>query len=387
MKVSDLVNRGQLLPNKVHQERADLFRHHPDGSVEIIPIRLKSLTSGDTTGDLALTDLDSLHIYSTDDVDRKKFVVIDGMVQKPGQYPLYDGMTVGDLIFLAGNFTASAFTLEGELARIDSLGTTSIMTVSLVGAPAGQSLRLHENDRLFVRQIPGYQLHRLVSIEGEVRFPGRYSLTGQTETLWQLLNRAGGFTEQAFPEGLVFKRGAIVADLARKNIQGIMEKSIPLVADSLGALHPAHPIKLDQEDSDRIIIDAEKLLSSDGGQGDFPLQAGDEIYVPEIPSGIPVLGEVCAKGTIKYEVGKKVSYYLDQAGGFTKRADKKEVRLVKANGRVYASGDARGKRVTIGDVIVVPSEIKNDKDWFKFVSTSLSILTGVATTVLIVNKL
>lgn len=387
MKVSDLMMRGQLLPNKVHQERADLFRHHPDGAVEIIPIRLKSLSAGDPALDMPLMDLDSLHIYSTDEVDRKKYVHIDGLVRNPGRYPLYEGMNIGDLIFLAGNFSASAYTLDGELARIDSLGATSVMSVPLAGTAAGQKLPLQEDDHLFVRRIPGYQLHRLVTIEGEVRFPGKYSLSGNNETLWQLLNRAGGFTEQAFPEGMVFKRRAIVADLARKNIQGILEKSIPLVADSLGAFHPSQPVKLDQENTDRIIIDADRLLATEGKQGDFHLQAGDSIYIPEIPSGVPVLGEVCAKGTIKYELGKKVSYYLDQAGGFTKRADKKEVRLVKANGRVFASGDARGKKVTIGDVIIVPSEIKKDHDWLKFVSTSLSILTGVATTALIVGKL
>jgi protein involved in polysaccharide export with SLBB domain len=386
MHVTDLIGKGQLLPNDVYLERADLYRHRPDGAIEILPIRLKEIAAGQAN-DILLQDLDSLHVYGTGEVERKKFVEVDGMVQKPGRYPLYDGMTAADLIFLAGNFTASAYTLEAEMARIDSLGATSVLLVRLDHPGQGNNFALQESDHLFVRQIPGYQLHRIVTIEGEVNFPGKYSLSKTNETLWNLLSRAGGFTDRAFPTGVVFKRKAIVADLERKNIDGIMRSSVPLVVDSTGAFKPVQMVTLDKENSDRIVIDIDRLLTSQGAVGDFSLQAGDSIYVPEIPSGISVLGEVCAKGTIKHQPNKKVKYYLEQAGGFTKRADKGDLRLVKANGRVYSSRNVMGQKVEIGDVIIVPTEIKKDHDWLKFVSTSLSILTGVATSVLIINKL
>jgi len=220
-----------------------------------------------------------------------------------------------------------------------------------------------------------------------VNFPGKYSLSKNNETLWHLLSRAGGFTDRAFPTGLVFKRKAIVTDLERKNIDGIMRGSVPLEVDSTGVLKPTLAVALDKENSDRIVIDMDLLQTSQGKLGNFPLQAGDSIYVPELPSGVPVLGEVCAKGTIKHVPDKKVKFYLEQAGGFTKRADKGDLRLVKANGRVYSSRNVMGQKVDVGDVIIVPAEIKKDHDWLKFVSTSLSILTGVATSVLIINKL
>lgn len=386
MHVSDLIGKGQLLPNDVYLERADLYRHQPDGRIEILPIRLKDITAG-SAHDLLLNDLDSLRVYGVNEVERKKTVEIDGMVQNPGIYPLYNSMTVADLVFLAGNFTANAYTLEAELARIDSQGTVSVLQIRIDNPEQDSSFLLQENDHLFVRQIPGYQLHRMVTIEGEVRFPGRYSLSKDNETLWHLLSRAGGFTDKAFPTGLVFRRRAIMADLERKNIDGIMRSSVPLVADSAGELKPAQIVALDEENSDRIVIDIDHLLSSQGTIGDFPLQAGDSIYVPELPSGISVLGEVCAKGTIKHQPNKKVKFYLEQAGGFTKRADKGDIRLVKANGRVCTSGNVSTQKVDVGDVIIVPVEIKRDHDWLKLVTTSLSILTGVATSVLIINKL
>jgi protein involved in polysaccharide export with SLBB domain len=383
-RISDLIEKGQLLPNNVHMERADLYRRLSNGRIEIRAISLKGILKGNSEDNILLADLDSLQIYCTDSVAQEKHVYIDGMVKNPGRYPLYDNMTVSDLIFLAGNLNENAYMLQAELARIDTNGNTSILYVPLNDR---NDMILTENDHLFVRKIPGYQLHRMVTIEGEVLFPGRYSLTHKNETFWELLGRTGRFTRKAFPIGIVFKRKAIVEDLKRKNIADIVESSLPLMADSTGTLKPVKTISFEPESMDRIIVDMERLIATGGAEGDFKLQAGDYIFVPETPTGVTVMGEVCASGTITYEPGKKVKHYLEQAGGFTRRADKGQTRLVKANGRVYASGTALSKRADLGDVIIVPTEIKKERDWLKYFTTGASILTGVATTLLIFDRL
>jgi len=385
MCIADLLKKGQVLPNNVYRGRADLYRNHPDGKTEIIPINLDDTCR--TGNACPLQDRDSLHVYSIFEVERKKFVYIDGQVQNPGKYPLYENMTVNDLIFLAGNLQDNAYMLSAELARIDNSGRTSVLQIPLDRDEDGTGLALRENDHLYIRTIPGYQFHRTVTIEGEVRFPGIYSLSHKDETLYELLHRAGGFTDKAFPLGTVFKRHAIIDDLQRKDIGAILESSKPLIADTAGNLLPVRTAPINEESMDRIIIDMDRLLTSAGGQGDFTLQAGDYIYVPEIPTGISVLGEISANGTIKYEPGKKVKYYLDQAGGFTKRADKGETRLVKADGRVFTSNNTMHKDVGLGDVIIVPAEIKKQRDWLKIFATSASIITGVATSVLIIDRL
>ncbi|MCK5126032.1 MAG: SLBB domain-containing protein [candidate division Zixibacteria bacterium] len=386
MCLSDLIDNGQLLPNNVYLDRADLYRKHSDGTTEILAINLRDIIDGTNSVNIPLQDMDSLHIYDISKVEQEKYVYIDGLVQAPGQYPLYKNMNINDLIFLAGNFKESAYMLTAELARIDEKGNTNVLYVHL-DDENGRNMQLLENDQLFIRKIPGYQLHRTVTIEGEVNFPGEYSLSKNNETLWQLLHRAGGFTKQAFPIGAVFKRKAIVEELNRKNISNILATSQPLMADSLGILRPIETITLRPESMDRIIIDMEMLMATYGMQGDFKLQTGDYIYIPEVPTGISVLGEISANGTIRYEKNTKVKDYIKKAGGFTKRADKGETRLVTASGQVYANGNVLSKKVSIGDVIIVPSEIKKEKDWFKFISTSLSVLTGVATTFLIIDRL
>lgn len=386
MRVSDLLDKCQLKPNNVFLERADLYRRTPDGQREIIAIDLQAVIDGDASANIQLTDLDSLEIFDITNIERKKFVNIEGLVQNPGKYQLYKNMTISDLIFHAGNLEASAYMLEAELARIDRLGNTEILNIHLYN-DSHKQFKLKENDHLFVRKIPGYQLHRTVTIEGEVKFPGTYTLTHRNETFWELLMRAGGFTDKAFPIGTVCKRPAIVEDLRRKDIEGIINNSQPLIADSTGEIRQHDIIALRPNSMDRIILDMDLLLETNGNQGDFKMQSGDYIHIPEIPTGIPVLGEICANGTIKYQEGLKVKEYLTKAGGFSKRADKGETRLIKANGRVYASSGVLKEKVDLGDVIVVPAEIKKQKDWFKFISTSLSILTGVATSILIIDRL
>lgn len=387
MTISDLLDKGQLPPADVHWERADLFRRTEDGRRAIIAVDLAAIKNGNQILDIPLTDLDSLHVYSVSDVDRDRFVYIEGMIQKPGRYPLYEQMTIADLIFQAGDLNENAYLLEAELARIDSLGNNSIISVPL-NRTDGFGLPLMENDRLFIRQIPGYQLHRLATIEGEVIFPGRYPLTSLNETFWQLLNRAGGLTEKAFPVGTICRRPAIIDNLRRKNIDNIFSHSQPLLADSTGALlpMPGTDLDLDKGNMSRIVVDMNLIIATGGAQGDFVLQAGDQIYIPEIPTGVSVLGEVCANGSIQFEPGIKVKEYINKAGGFTRRADKGETRLIKANGRVLASG-IMGKSVDLGDIIIVPAEIKQDRDWTRFITTSMAVLTGLATTVLIVDRL
>lgn len=382
--VKMLIERAELLPENVYYERANLFRRYADRRIEIIAVNLHELLNGST--DIVLQDLDSLHIYGIDEVEREKYVYINGEVKNPGKYRLYDNMMVSDLIFLAGRLNRNAYQVNVELARADSLGKVNLQSIDLT-RPKGNQFRLQESDHIFVRRIPDWFSHRMITIEGEVRFPGRYALLSRDETLHDLIKRAGGFTENAFPKGTIFWRKSIGESLERKNLYEIVSNSQPLEEDSLGNIRKVELIKFNTANMNRIIIDMEKIISTDGVDGNLPLQSNDSLYVPEIPSGISVMGAVGANGTIKFELRKKVRYYIERAGNFTNQADKKGTRLIKADGRVFAGGGTLGKRVEIGDAVVVPIQIRKDHDWLKTLSTTLSVVGSVATSILIIDRL
>jgi protein involved in polysaccharide export with SLBB domain len=379
-----LIMQAELLPENVYFERANLFRKYPDRRVDIIPVCLESILEG--RGDIPLQDLDSLHVYSIDDVKRKEYVYVEGEVERPGKYLLYDNMTLSDLIFLAGNFKKNAYQLNVELARTDSLGKVALKNVNMTDSMQCR-LRLQEDDCVFVREIPDWFLHRTVTIEGEVALPGKYALLSRSETLYDLINRAGDFTENAFPKGTIFTRRTISRSLEMQNLPEIIANSQPLKEDSSGTVRKVELIRFNPENVNRVIIDMDKIVSSGGGEGNLTLQNNDYVFVPEIPTGISVMGAVGANGTIRFTHGKNVKYYIERAGNFTNQADKKGTRLIKADGRVFAKGGTLGKRVELGDAIVVPTEIKKDRDWLKTLSTTVSIIGGLATTAFIIDRL
>ena len=385
-RVSDLIERAQLQPYDVHLKRANLFRRFSDWRREVIAVDLGAVITGSGENDILLQDGDSLHVYSIQDVNWDRYVLIDGRVKHSGQYIYYDSMTVEDLIFLAGSFDRGASLYRAEIARTDSSGNVTLIDADLSNE-SSRRIRLEEDDRVYVRQLPNWQLHRTVKLEGEVMYPGEYVLAGRDETLYEMIARAGGTTETAFPRGTIVERASIGESLKRKRVPDLLKKSSPVVEDSLGNISRQDLFEFEPTSMDRIVLDVDRLLQSKGKVGDIALQPGDRIFVPRIPSGISVLGAVGSSGTIKFKDGEKARYYLRRAGDFSTEADKHGVRLIRANGEVYSGGGTMGKRVELGDIIVVPTKVRKERDTMKTVTTTMSALTGILTTILLIDRL
>jgi len=379
-----LIMQSELRPDNVYYERANLFRTYPDKTVEIIPVNLNYVLNGQFN--MPLIDRDSLHIYGIDDVIRKKHVYIDGEILTPGRYDYYENMTAYDLVFLAGNLNNEASLYNVELARANDDNQIRLQKIDLNNPDQAQIL-LQEDDRIYVRRMPDWFRHRTITIEGEALFPGEYALLSQNESLYDILRRAGGFTQNAFPQGTIFKRQSITESLEKQNISEIIAGTQPLIQDSLGNVRPTEIVRINSENINRIIIDIDEIVNSDGTLGDLKLQHNDYIYIPPIPSGISVMGAVSSNGTIRYTAGKNVNYYIKRAGNFSNQADKKRTNLVKADGRVYSGRSIESRRVDLGDAIVVPTQIKKDRDWLKILSMTASIIGGFATTALIMDRL
>ncbi|RKX26094.1 MAG: hypothetical protein DRP45_04380 [Candidatus Zixiibacteriota bacterium] len=385
-RVSDLLKRAKLQPYDVNYDRANLYRRHSDWRMEIIAVDVSQIQNGSEQDDILMQDGDSLHIYSMADVAWDRYVYIEGEVKQPGRYPHYDNMTIEDLVFLAGSFDRGASMLRTELARIDSVGAVSLIDVDIRGTE-GRALLLQEDDRVYVRRIPQWQLHRTVLLEGEVQYPGEYVLSERDETLYGLVQRAGGLTDLAFPLGTIFERRSIGENLERLKIPSLLEKSSPIERDSLGNIRRLALFEYDAQAMNRIVLDMNELVSSNGARGDIVLEPGDRIFVPPRPSGICVLGAVGSNGTIGFRENEKVKYYVRRAGNFTRQADKDGLRLIKANGEVFSGGGTSKRYAEMGDVIVVPTKIHRDRNWGNTLTKVLTTTTGVLTSVLIISKL
>lgn len=355
--------------------------------------------------------LDELHRQSTLDAP-ESVVTIGGSVRMPGSYPLEPGMTVADLVRAGASLSEAAFGAEAELARYEVVDgqsrQVSVVRLDLAAALAGDpaaDLRLQPFDVLTVRRMPQWGDQEFVLLEGEVRFPGRYPIR-RGETLTAVLARAGGLTDQAFPAGAVFTRQALKEREAQQlsSLAERLERDLALLAvqsaqagkdaagvNSLAAgqsllaeLRRAQPVG-------RLAIDLPALLRQDASAGDdIVLRDADRLRIPRRVQEVTVLGEVQTSTSQLYQRGLTRDDYINQSGGFTQKADKRRVYVVRANGQVAAASTSRwlpsGKTsIEPGDTIVVPVDAERLPPLPLWTSVT-SIIYNLAVAVAAVNS-
>ncbi|WP_421921691.1 SLBB domain-containing protein [Marinobacter salarius] len=235
-------------------------------------------------------------------------IQVTGPVRYPGEYPLPASRQVADAIYVAGGLKDSASLYTAELARfgVDDEGTgkTRIQNLNLQAVMEGQaSVTLKSRDRLLIKSIPEFARAKTIELNGEIRYPGQYTIR-DGETLRDVIKRAGGLTDNAFPEGAVFTReklrqleaqrlreaeerlqGDLVGvQLEGDDFGGENAKRTQQVQDLLEEVQDSRPIG-------RMVINLASVVESDDYQP-IRLQDGDTLTVPVIPQSVSVFGEV-----------------------------------------------------------------------------------------------
>ena len=301
-----------------------------------------------------------------------------GEVKHPGRYPITSRMTISKLIEAAGGLTYNAFTINAELARSvisskDERASIDVERIDLRKAIQGSTVDdaiLVGRDRLNILEKPNVKLQSTVTLQGEVRFPGTYTVR-QGETLGELLERAGGLTEFAHPQGAIFTREALRlqeqkllnqyaadmrAETAKKTFRADNNMS-SVISD------PDKTLKFVEEASKskalgRMVVQLNRILK-DERSADFMLEDGDFLFVPTFRNTVSIMGEVQVPITYLLDNKLDVDDYLNKAGGAKKQADEDRIFVVRADGSVYkpTSGYWFGnnhEELKAGDTIVVP---------------------------------
>ncbi len=321
--------------------------------------------------------LDELRSQTSVD-DPHPVVTINGAINARGQYPLETGMRVSDLLVAGGGLSESAFRIKAELFRYTT-GTakreTDVVDLDLNAINRGDSsadVVLQPHDVLRVSALPEWNALRTVELVGEVLYPGEYRIR-EGETLGDLLERAGGVTQDAYPGGSVFLRESVKAN-EREQLAILtdrLEAELITLGLSTGAAQQAGNLAAQQsvlqkikdaEPVGRLVIDLEASLAGDGRATDIELRDGDRLLIPKRPQFVMVMGETQRTAAHLYDDRASVADYLQKSGGFTRSADKKNLYIVRADGSIEASrGSAwlarngvMNLRLEPGDTIVVP---------------------------------
>jgi protein involved in polysaccharide export with SLBB domain len=296
-------------------------------------------------------------------------------------------MSIQDALFIARP-SKTAYLQEIELIRGDVSGNKSVQLIK----PADYgTVLLKENDQIFIREESEKFRSKIVNISGMIKYPGNYVIKDH-ETLKDIISRAGGYTDNAFPKGLIFKRlnkdenvgeQKVLQEERKRLIYEKDEKALEKSNQTQEAYKEALQFVTNEIsiNTNRVVIDVknEEIVNADN----ILLHAGDTIVIPEIPRVVQVVGGVQQSTSFVYQSGEDYKYYVKKAGGYSKYANPKQMLVIKANGSVV-----QGKTVIErGDYIYIPEEVTIKKDMLAFIETVTKILANVATTIILVNTL
>ncbi len=361
MKLSDAIKIAGGPKPDVYLDRILISRTNDDSS----KVQLRSAFAdsvGRVTEDLALQDDDEIRIFSRGTFLNTPYVTIVGAVRKPGRVAYHAGMTMRDLVLLANGVTEDANLNDAEIARRGgndpgALAQTirvpldsTYLQASRSNGPGGDGgtraapdgipdVPLQPYDNVLITRQAGWETQRLVYLTGQVKRPGRYALLSKTDRVRDLLERAGGITDQAYPGGIHFYRSYTPG---RRQA----DQRPPQIADEARAQRDTIPTGY----SERVGIDLPQVLQDEKFRDNIILAGGDSIHIPEFNPIVMVEGAVNSPGAVAYTEGKSLDWYVNAAGGYTQLGDKGHPYVTQPNGK----REGVKRRVIFADVVPKP---------------------------------
>ena len=358
-----LVERaGGLLP-EAFGNRVVINREHPDKTKEVFSVNLSDILDGKAP-DFVLQNNDELYIASSFELKDQGTMTISGMVKQPGSFPFAENTTIEDFIILAGGLQDGASTSRVDVTRRkkDSNGTVATNDIGelysfpikngLV-ADGDRSFVLEPYDEVVVHRSPSYNEQRHFTVNGEVNFPGTYSLTSREERISDIVKKAGGLTQFAYADGARLIRVATEEELRMANeMVDIIEQKLDTT--DVNARRATNP-------TFTVAIDLAKALANPGGDEDVILREDDVLEIPVMSNVVRIHGAVKYPTAVNYDGSMKAGAYIKAAGGYDEQALRSKAYVVNMGGR--AKKLRSWTKIEPGAEIYVPFKKKEKKEF------------------------
>ena len=390
--VRTLIQQAEGVTEDAFTAHAVMHRLKPDRTLEVIQVDVDGIMNG-RVADIPLKNEDVLYIPSKKELQEDLTLTIHGEVMYPGIYKYADNETLEDLVLQAGGLKETASLMKVDVARriVDQRLTTSSDTIAhtfsfalkdgfVIDGEPGFVLKPY--DEIYVRKSPGFYKQQNVHVDGEVLFAGTYTLSKKNERVSEIIKKAGGLSNMAYPQGARLERR--LTNLERKRVAEIMKLQREQREDEIRS----QAIKSGKSISDLkqlastdnyeipdfypVGIELDKAIANPGSDADIVLREGDRLTVPVYNGTVKINGEVMYPNTVAYKEGKGVNYYIDLAGGFSGKAKKSRIYIIYMNGDVAKAG--HGVKVKPGCEIVVPQKSMSKMS----TAESISLISGTA---------
>ena len=419
MRLSDILKGEDELLEETFITQAVIRRVKGQGNtVETIPVFLQEFFAG--MNDPLLEPQDVISIYKSTNLP---FVDVYGCINNPKHIPYKKDMTLNDILsdikFIEsntkqnetsalqetgenGNFVLSVKTqnanniipasgVAAEITNKSGVSNIYYLYDIMINSDQIKSIKIAPEDRIFFRTLRENENIKNVKVSGFVKVPGVYSFV-KGKKLSDMLEEAGGLTEDADLRGIVYKRANIQGrqtSLSQRN----NEKDIQLLIGRLAAGY-----NQDADNQNQKLDMIKQLKAEEGSVGrrysgqialnikendinkisaldNIDVQDGDDIYIPRISNHVSVIGEVYNEQSFVYKEKAKARYYIKEVGGYTPNANRFKMYKVGIDGKAEKIG--KGASINPGDTIVVPRRIAGN-DWISPITKVVTSLANLA---------
>ena len=387
--LDELIAAAGGLKEEAYLQRGYIVRYDSTRSRAQLSFSLQNVILG---GDkIMLQPDDSVRIFFKDSLVQKRTVTVDGEVNKPGEFEYRYGMTLGDAVLMAGGLTDAATLERVEVARriaggkenLDLKDTIAIILhYNLLSKPEDAETVLSPFDMVYIRRSAVYKPQQVITIEGQVNYPGSYAMEKNVVRLSDVVSKANGFNMDAYPQGATLTRVLTQEEMERLIIAKNIAKN--QMQDSTASTFLDSMLV---EDRYNIAINLDLAVQNPGSDYDVVLRDGDIIKVPKYNNTVRISGAVLYPNTVTYKPGANYKYYISGGGGFSKEAIKRNTYMIHANGNVAIKGSPLFK-VQPGTEIVVPEKSQDDRLLrTQRVSTIMGIATSTASLAAMVTSI
>lgn len=389
--VRTLIEHAEGLKEEAFTARAVMHRMKKDRTLEVVPVDVEGILSG-KVADVPMQPNDVLFIPTKQEMMEERTITIHGEVNYPGIYKYASNETLEDFVLQAGGLKNSASTVKVDVARRVT-NPKALTNDSIIARTYTFSLKdgfvidgkpgfvLMPFDEVYVRKSPGFYKQQNITVDGEVMFSGTYTLSKKEQRLSDIIKAAGGINDRGYAAGATLvrrineserKRLEAAKKMALEQYETVAAEEAARTGQKMDLTNSERIKKFQIEDTYSVGIELDKALANPGSDADIVLREGDRIVVPQYTGTVKINGEVMYPNTVGYVKGKKASYYIDQAGGFSNKAKKRQSYIIYMNGTVAKV--AHNAKPMPGCEIVVPAKATTKMS----IAETMTIGTSVA---------
>ncbi|WPQ64516.1 SLBB domain-containing protein [Chitinophaga sancti] len=366
MTVADLIKKADGVQEEAVMSRGVIRRLQDDYTPSIVNFNVQDVLDGKEN--MPLKREDSVIIFSKLKVREEFLVKIDGEVNQPGYYIYGDSMHLEDLILLAGGLKSAASLTHVEISRrihnkgvYDSADFRMAITrqfdlnADLSANGEANAFALQPFDEIMIRREPSYSEQANVIINGEIAYPGIYTINNKKERISDVIRRAGGLRPDASAEGALLLRKTF----ANSADSTFLSSKLQVFYNKLRDTSNVERVKDEMTKKMQLLgIELKKALANPGSKYDLYLEEGDVIRVPKKLQTVQMFGEVYFPKKVRFDKSFTFRDYVNGSGGFTATALRRRSYIVYANGKVKSTRKVlffnRYPKVEPGSEIYVP---------------------------------